>query len=717
MGGVPTNFDEGLLSRNDFTGAEEKLRKVVQSNGSHVAAVNLLTIALIGLGRFADAEQLNPDSDVSWYNYGLISKKLGKPQQAYEQFTKSLKLNPNVPDTWNHRGAVCNDLENYEAALSDFDRAISLSPAFAEAYANKGKSLQLLERYDEASVAYQKALAIEPALSEAWLGLGNVCWALRDPTHALIAYERALSVKADLAQAWVGRGRVLGLLRRNKEALANFDKALSLNPDLAEAWLGWAALTAKRYSDGFAALDKAFSLDPDLPFIKGGHLHAKMHCCDRSGYEAERDQLVASIRAGRKAAFPFDLLPIDCSAEDLLTCAKNFTTDRYPLAPSCAPLNLQRSDKIRIAYLSSDFRGHATSHLMAGLFEEHDHSRFDVLGLSTGASDHTPLRKRLEQSFTSFIDLSALPDDEIASEIAKLDIDILIDLNGLTDGARPDALRHRPASIQVNYLGFPGTMGAPFIDYIIGDGTVIPEDHEQFYSEKVVRLPHSYQANDRKREIQCTPQLSRGDVGLPGNAFVFCCFNSSFKIAPGIFNTWMSLLRLNAGSVLWLLDDSEVARKNLQNEAEQRGVDPARIVFANRVPPAEYLARYRLADLFLDTLPYNGHTTASDALWAGLPVLTQIGHTFAGRVAASLLNAIGLPELVTHSREEYETLALELAHNPEQLRSIKAKLESNRLTTPLFDTTLFARHIEAAYEEMLRRHRAGLPPKAISVEP
>jgi protein O-GlcNAc transferase len=725
---VTKSFNDALsaLNRRDLRQAEEKFRKVIQADPSHVPALNLLTVVLVSLGRFADAERfiakavaLNRTSDVSFYNYGVISKELGKHQQAYEQFSEALKLNPNVPETWNNRGTASNGLQHYEAALSDFDRAIGLSEQYAEAHTNRGKALLLLKRHDDALAAYDKALSIKPDLAEAWLGRGNVSRALCHHKDAVAAYERALSIKSDLAQGWLDHGDTVLDLGRYDEALASFDKALALEPKLGEAWFGrGAGLTAmNRHEDAFAAYDRALSLNPDLAMAEGARLHAKMRCCNWSDYRAECEHLVASVRSGALAAQPFHLLAVDCSGGDQLRCAETLSERRLPpIMHRSAEPGPSDGRKIRLAYLSSDLREHATSHLMAGLFEAHDRTKFDVIALSTAPDDRSEIRKRLEQSFTDFIDVSGLTDDQAAARLARSAIDILVDLNGFTRAARTGILRHRPAPIQVNYLGYPGTMAVSFVDYIIADQTVVPGDDKPFYREKVVWLPHSYQANDRKREIT-NRTLSRQDHGLPESAFVFCCFNNSYKISPAIFDCWMAILMQSPGSVLWLLQDTETAVKNLRREASQRGVDPDRLIFAERARPADHLARHRLADLFLDTLPCNAHTTASDALWAGLPVLTRIGQTFAGRVAASLLNAVGLPELITHSRQAYETLALELVNDRERLSSIRDRLEKNRLTKPLFDTELFARHIEAAYEAMFRRHQAGLPPDDITIQP
>lgn len=371
-------------------------------------------------------------------------------------------------------------------------------------------------------------------------------------------------------------------------------------------------------------------------------------------------------------------------------------------------------DKIRLGYVSTDFREHATAHLIAELFEVHDRARFEIFAYSLGQDDQSNMRARLAGSFDHFLSCEDHADVETARMIADAEIDILVDLNGFTRGARTNVFAHRPAPIQVNYLGYAGTMAAPYIDYIIGDAITLTNADQAAYSEKLVTLPHCYQPNDRRRFI-ADDGITRRDWGLPEEQIVFCCFNNSYKILPATFTCWMRILTAVEGSVLWLLADNQTAMQNLRKEAEARQIDPSRLIFAERTKPAQHLARHRLADLFLDTLPYNGHTTASDALWAGLPVLTQSGKTFAGRVAASLLSAVGLPKLIAQTTEEYERLAIQLATCPDVLAGIKAALAQNRTTAPLFDTVLYARHIEAAYRLMYERYRAGLAPDHICV--
>src|SRR6516165_5113525 len=722
-------FNDAISAVNnrDLKRAEELFRGIIKTDESHIAALNLLVVVLMSMKRFAEAEQfiaratsLNQQSDVSFYNYGLISKHLNKPQQALENFRKAIALNPNIAETWNNRGTVFNDLNKYDLAISDFDKAITINSQYSEAYANKGKSLTLLKRYDEAFAAYDNALSIKPDLENAWLGRGNVFWDLKRYDEAFAAYDRALSIKPDLENAWLGRGNVFCDLKRYDEAFAAYDKALLIKPDLENAWLGRGNVfwSLRRYDEAFAAYDKALSIKPDLESVEGSLLHMKMHLCNWEKLDKEIGDLTSSVRAGKASCSPFALLSLTDLPDDHLRCAQAWGAAIHPItAKSVWQDKIYKHDKIRLGYVSADLRTHAVAYLIAELFELHDKDRFCVTAFSLGRDDNSDIRRRLVSSFDRFIDCYTLSDFDVAHAIADSEIDILVDLMGFTQDAHTNIFAYRPAPIQVNYLGYPGTIGASFIDYIIGDKTLFTLVDAAVYSEKLVQLPDSYQPNDRKRQIS-TKAFTRREAGLPDNKFVFCCFNNSYKISPQTFGCWMRILKCVEGSVLWLRAENQTAIANLKTEAQTRGIESARLVFANRVPQlSDHLARLRLADLFLDTLPFNAHTTASDALWAGLPVLTQIGSTFAGRVAASVLKAINLPELITHSPEEYEALAIELALNKEKLRRIQEKLARNRLTTPLFDTPLYTKHLEAAYEAMYQRYQAGLPPYHIEIRP
>jgi predicted O-linked N-acetylglucosamine transferase (SPINDLY family) len=745
------------LQAGNVEDAARLFKSVLGAQPRHVAALNLLGIALTQLGRFAEAETYlrralreHAGSDATLYNYGIILKALDRPAEALERFSQALAINAAAPESWNNRGTVFNDLNRYDDAVGDFETAIKLNPRYADAFCNKGKSLTSLKRWDEAVSAYQQAInlkpdfaeawlgrgnalfelksydeafaafrrasALKPNLAEAWLGQGNVLTELRHYDEAFAAHDKALALKPDLAEAWLGRGNFSAALKRYDDAIAAFDRARALKPDLAEAWFGRGNALAElnRYDEAFAACDKAFKLKPDLDYLAGRRLQAKLHMADWSNLEAETAQLLSAIRQHKPASTPFPILALASSAADQLQCAKRYVEDQ----PSFPPLwrgEVYPHDRVRVAYVSADLHEHATAFLTAGLFEHHDSSRFEVTAISLGAEQDSDLRRRLKASFERFVDSRSHGDREIAELVRQLEIDIVVDLKGFTRDSRLGILARRAAPVQVSWLGYPGTMGADYIDYVIADRTVIPQHHFESYSEKVVWLPDSYQVNDSQRPIaELTP--TRRALDLPEGGFVFCCFNNSYKITPTLFDAWMRLLQAVDGSVLWLLEDNALASRNLRREAERRGVEPQRLVFAPRVSPADHLARHRQADLFLDTLPYNAHTTASDALWAGLPVITCLGSTFAGRVAASLLDAIGLAELITTTIDDYEALALKLARDRALLASIKAKLIRNRGTYPLFDTRRFTRHIEAAYVAMWQAYQQGRPPASFAVK-
>lgn len=705
-----------------MTVAENLFKQVLQLQPRHVPTLNLISVLLSSLRRFDEAEHYarlaaneEPTSATTFHNYGLILTALKRPAEAFEQFSRALQINASVAETWNSRGAISNSLGRYREAAADFERALALNPNYYDALANKGEASAKLALYDDALVAYDRALTLKPDLAKAWLGRGNVLVKLGRYREASAAYDRAVAIKPDLAEAWFGRGNVFVGLKQFDNALAVYDKALTFDPELAEAWLGRCRVFAecRRYADALAAVDRAMALDPDLKYIAGDRIYLKQNVADWTNLECEVANVLSAVSVGKPASAPFQLLSISSSPAVQLRCAQTFVADQ----PSFPPLwrgEVYSHRRIRVAYLSADFRDHPVAHLTAGLFEHSDKSRFATTAISFGVNDGSPVRRRIEQAFESFTDAQHLSDGEIAELVRRGEIDIAVDLMGYTTDSRIDVLARRAAPIQVGYLGYAGTMGGDFVDYIIADPTVIPDDQARFYSERVIWLPESYQANDGKRPIPRTTP-TRDECGLEEATFVFCCFNNTFKITPEVFDVWMRLLRAQPNSVLWLREPNEAASRNLRHEAQKRGVAPDRLVFAPRVPSAaDHLARHRLADLFLDTLPFNAHSTASDALWAGLPVLTCLGTTFAGRVGASLLKAVGLDELITSSMEEYEALALKLAREPSYLRSLQDRLVRSRSTAPLFDTERVTRHIEAAYTMMWERYQRGEVPKSRS---
>jgi protein O-GlcNAc transferase len=711
-------YDEAIAAYDNTLSLEPDLAEARLGRGNALAGLQRHDEALAASDR---ALALRPDLAEAWLSRGNILVELRRSAEAVTAYDRALSLRPGLTEAWLGRGNAFAALKRDVDAFASYDGALSLKPDLAEAWLGRGNVLFDLRRHDEAAAAHDRALSLNPDMAEAWVGRGNVLFEANRYDEALAAYARATSLKPDLAEASLGRGNAFKDLRRYDDALVAFDRALSLRGDLAEAWSGRgkAFLELKRYDEASIAYDKAFALSPDLAALEGERIHCRMYLCDWRNFEAERDHLVQSVRNGKENTNPFAFLGVGSSAEDQLDCAQLWTRKRYP--PSANALwrgeNYQH-DKIRVGYVSSDFRQHPVADLIAGVFECHDRSRFDVLGISIGADDHSEIRRRLVRSFDKFIDAPALGAAEIAKRITEEEIDILIDLNGATWNARTEIFARRPAPVQVNYLGYPGTMGAGYFDYIVADPVVIPASQQSGYSEKIAYLPHSYLPHDDTTRPVSERSFARGEFGLPADGFVFCCFNNAYKLNPELFRSRMKLLRDVEGSVLWLSEHNATATNNLRKEAAAAGIEPDRLVFAKRLASsADHLARHRLADLFLDTLPYNAHTTASDALWAGLPVLTQIGETFAGRVAASLLNAVGLPELIAATGEQFESMAVELATTPERLAAIKHKLAQNRATKALFNTRLYTSHLEGAYAAMYGRCQNGLLPDHIHVAP
>ena len=658
---------------------------------------------------FAKAIELQPRYAEAFCNKGKSLALCKRPDEALAAFEQAAALKPDLAEAWVGHGGTLVDLKRYGDSLADYDRALASRPAMPEAWLGRGNALARLRRYDEALVCYDKAVALNANLAEAWLGRGNVLTDLKRYEPALAAFDKALAIKPGLGEAWLGRGNVFADLGRYDDAFAAFDHALAFRSDLAEAWSsrGNAFTKLQHYDEAFAAYDHAVRLDSELPYVAGLRLNAKLYMSDWTGLETDVAELLAMVRDGKPASVPFVLVAIPSSPSDQLQCARRYVQDQ-PAVPSIWRGEVYRHDRIRLAYLSNNFRESAMAHLLAGMFERHDRSRFEVTAMSFGAEVNSPMRRRLKDAFEHFVDVAGNTDQEIAELLRRNEIDIAVDLLGFTADNRLSVLARRAAPIQVNYMGYPGTMGAPFIDYIIADRTVIPEHDLAFYSEQVVFVPDSYFITDDRLVISDrTP--TRAQCGLPESGFVFCCFNSNYKITSAIFDIWMRLLEAVDGSVLWLLEASPTATANLQREARQRGVAPERLIFAGKMPIADHLARHRLADLCLDTLPCNAHTTATDALWAGLPVVTCLGSTFAARVAASLLRAAGLPELVAATSEGYEALALRLAHDAALLAAVKAKLGDSRDTCPLFDTGRSTRSMEAAYVGMWERHQSGRP--------
>ena len=585
------------------------------------------------------------------------------PEAALAAADAALAREPANAQLWNHRGRLLAELGRLDEALSSFERAGDLQPASVEAHNNRGSALRALRRFGEAVKEYEIAIECAPGLAVVHRNRGETLFMLGRYDDALASFDRAVELNARDAAVQMARGATLAMLKRNDEAALAFETAIAI--------------------------------DPAFPEALGQLFQARANLCDWRGRDAAVADLLAAVRAGRRAAAPLVVLAATDSIADQARCARTWSDTTAPARPPLWRGERYAHPRLRIAYLSSDFDDHAVAYLMAGVFELHDRARFEVFALSSGTAASATMRARLTAAFEHFIDVSEHGDRDLAALIRSLEIDIVVDLNGHTLGSRTAALAYRPAPRAASYLGFPGTLSAPYVDYLIADRYVIPPAREAQYAERVIALADVFQANDRKRAIGAA--VSRVAVGLPEHGVVLCAFGNSYKITPAMFDVWMRVLAQCEGSVLWLLDGPAALSANLGREAQRRGVDASRLVFAPRLPYAEHLARLRLADLFLDTLPFNGGATVSDALWAGVPVVTCSGEAMAARMAGSLLQAIGMPELVTQTLGDYEAKAVTFARDQEALARLRQKLAANRDAQPLFDTARFCRSLEAAY--------------------
>ncbi|HTP62459.1 MAG TPA: tetratricopeptide repeat protein [Burkholderiales bacterium] len=678
----------------NFEDAAASYRRALEVQPDYTNALYNLGLVLLDLKRPQEAErhfrrlrEIEPRDAEAIFQLALLAADRSQPAEAAQLYRDALKLAPDNPGIWLGLAFVCSGLPGQqEEAVRCLRQCLQLDPESAEAHGALGGLLLAEGRLEEAIAHYRAGIRSEPGNAMLHCQLGNAMMSSGRPADAVSWYEKTLQLDPGLALAHLNLGSVHGLLRAHDRAIACYEAALRIQPDNAAA--------------------------------RGNLLYEKQRICDWSRFEELcARQRLDSQRETEQEVLPFNLLSIPSTAAEQLQCAKQYGTrqaravarDRERLA-----FRHERrlpGGRLRIGYLSADLREHPVASLVAEMFELHDRSRFEVLAYSYGPNDKSPMRRRLEQAFDRFANIAPLSHADAATRIHADGVNILVDLTGYTTFGRPEIASLRPAPVQVSYM-FPGTLGTGFYDYILTDRYVTPPGGEAYLSEKPVYMPGTYMANDRKRTVGATP--SRGELGLPERSFVFCCFNHTYKILPGMFAAWVRLLQAAPDSVLWLLKSNPWAEQNLLREAQRYGVAAGRLIFAPLLPQAQHLGRLRAADLFLDTQPYNAHTTASDALWAGLPVVTCSGDTFASRVAGSLLTAIGLPELATHSMEAYEALALRLARNPAELSALRGKLSRNRDSTPLFDTPAFTSHLETAYLQMWENHLAGNLPRAIT---
>jgi len=746
--------------RGNRNEAARLCREILRQDPRNFNALYLLSFVLSQSGQLneaaalmAEAVKVNSASADAWYNQGVILQNLNRAgdalvcydralevrtgfldalinrgivllalkrrEEALSSFEKAVAMKPDDSEAWNNRATALLELERPGDALASLGRALALDRKNANAWSNRGVALQRLNRNLEALESFAQALALRPDNFAAMTNRASVLMELHRHQDALKDLNHALAISPDYVEGLINRGIVLNAFKDEAGALASLNRAVELRPDSAALFARMNTLmTMKKFEEAATDCEGLLKLEPDYKYARGFLAFFKLQCCDWRDLDENRLAVRTAISEGKRVIAPFAELALSADPEEQQYCARICVEDRYP-APIHSLWQGERYDhrKIRIAYLSGDFNNTAVATLIAGVLEQHDRQRFEITALSFARSDNSPMRARLMRAAEGFTDVWAYSDGEAGALLRQMEIDIAVDLAGFTGNSRPRVLALRGAPVQVNFLGYPGTMGADYIDYIIADKFVIPREDRQYYDEMVVHLPDSYLPHDKTRKVaERTP--TRAEAGLPEEGFVFCSFNNTYKFSPELFDIWMRLLRAVPKSVLWLPESNSAALRNLKREAEVHEIDPQRLKFAPFISAAEeHLARLKLADLFLDTLPYNAHTTAADALWAGLPVLTLTGTTFAGRVGTSLLNALDLPELVTNSPNEYESLAMKLATEPTVLAELKAKLKANRETQPLFNTVRFTRHLEAAYTKMCERTQRGERPTFLAVEP
>ena len=670
--------------------------------------VNELIAAQTLLEDILSIEQRQPDAIRL---LGVIAALRKEWNEALRLIDLALEIDPKNGVAHSNRGNIFNELMRNEEALSCYEMAISLQPNYVEAYSNKGNALQALKRYEEALASYEKAILLDGNCVQAFYGASSIFLLRNRYDFALVCCEQILKIHPNDELALEQKGNILYKIKDYEGAISVCNELLKINPHSSHALLvkGNVYAEIKQFDEASKAFSEVIALNQNPGFLVGTAAQISLQMCDWKNQSIQIKELVNKIEGNEKAAIPYNLISLLDDKHLIRRAIEVYARDMQGGINRVIQGVKERKEKIRLGYFSADFHNHPTAYLIAELFECHDKSKFELIAFVYGRNVPDEMRSRLQNAFDQFIDINDKTDEEAAQLSREMEIDIAIDLKGFTQEGRPQIFMHGAAPIQVSYLAFPGTMGLPCFDYVVADPILIPQEAQDGMVEKIIYMPNSYQVNDRNRAISKNKK-TRDDFCLPSAGFIFCCFNNNYKITPSVFNGWARILNAVEGSVLWLFGDNPYAIENLKKEAQARGLDSARLLFAERLDPADHLARYELADLFLDTTPCNAHTTASDALWAGLPVITLVGESFAARVAASLLSAVGVPDLITYTQEEYEQKAISLAKNPHELSAIKDRLLVNRFTTPLFDTPLFTKHIEQGYLMAYERYQAGLLP-------
>jgi predicted O-linked N-acetylglucosamine transferase (SPINDLY family)/SAM-dependent methyltransferase len=709
-------------SREAIEACRQCLVLTPENSEPHVILGNLLRLAendAEAIAAYITALELKPDQPLVLVRIAELMLKAGQTEAAAARCVRALELDPSLKEARLLQRRISALSHSVDAIAAEIQAQSEDGDKFAKQLDEFGAQLRADRRHEEATEICRRAVAADPDNADYRFNLALALEGMGHFDEALASYQAGLAIEPDRAQAYASVGNLLRTMNMQTGAVQALEHAVKLDPTLAGAHYDLAVTLKQRdqYEEAKAAFEKCLECAPDSIINRLEYLNLRRTLCDWDGVDEEERYCLEALREKPARIAPFPLISLWSSREDQLRAARGFvkTFDvSQPRRFNTHRSHLGMGRRIRLGFLSCDFFEHATAMLFAEVLEKLDRNRFEVFGYCYSREDGSAMRQRLLRALEHVRKIGAMANRDAARAIHDDEIDVLVDLKGYTRDARTEILAYRPAPIQVNFLGYPGTMGADFIDYILADAIVAPMEHQPDYPERIVHLPNTYQPNDRQRRISNEP-VTRAEYGLPKSAFVFCSFNNSYKLNATMFDIWMSLLRNVPGSVLWLLVPNETCADNLKREAAARGIDPARLVFAKRASIDKHLARHRLADLFLDALPCNAHTTTSDALWAGLPVLTCLGETFSGRVAGSLLTAVGLGELVTTDLDAYGDLALELAQDKGKLDRIRQKLIDRRDTAPLFESTRYTRNIERSFETMVEILRAGEAPRPFVV--
>ena len=700
--------------------AQQQFSKVLNIAPEHVGAWFNLATVQFELNDFkACAEsyraglKINPQSDPAWLNLGLALREVGEREEALRCCRQALALNPIDPHIHYNLALMMRESSPIEA-LDHYDQALRLDPQLSQAWFNRAGLLCRLGQLEPALASFEQAIELDANSAEFFHARANVLAQLHRFERSLEDYDRALSLQSNEPQVWSNRGVLLSAMGLSDQALESLDRAIAIDPNFADAHFNRGHLHLKKgqHRNARVDFDRLLVLAPQTSFAQGSRLHAKMLDCDWAGFWEDTQQLVLALRAGDWVVNPFELSALVDDAQLQHLAAQGWSRAKHPplallgaLPQAATPLG--DHEKIRVGYFSSDFRMHAVSQGAAPLFENHDKAQFEVMAFSLTRVAEDAVRERIRCAVDRFFDVHTLSDLEVAQLARSLKLDIAIDLNGYTLGARTSIFAHRVAPVQASYLGYLGGMGAPYMDYVLADETLVPQGQEAAYDEKIIHLP-CYQINDRLREVS-TRVLTRRELGLPESGFVFCSFNQTYKINPLVFASWVRILQATPSSVLYLVIGAQEAQNHLRQEAQRRGLNPKRLIFGERLSPSENLARFPLCDLLLDAWPYNAGVTGSDALWMGLPLLTMEGQSFAARMGASLLRAMRLPELICTSLDDYEARAHEIATQAQVHCALVEKIHLERCRAPLFDAPLFTRHLERAYRDVHELAKQGLP--------